>query len=302
MWTFSAGACSGHGRGKTSTVAALLHSGLAIMDICWTLGVSERLIFKIKKLEKEGKDLKIIRTGGPKVKKRTVAAIHCVAARIRRDPKKSIRKLSAKHNMATSTMKRIVNEDLGMSSRIIQEKSVLTIDARKKRCERARQLILRLWGEDSGKVRIFLDEKLFVANALINRRNIRYLTGLPVSEVDEKIRISPFSKVPAKVMVLRVVSSDGKKCPIIFVPNGKKITFVSYQTLLCKHMMPWLSATYPEGNYVFQRDGAPTHTANSTQTFLEKNMAVHWSKVVWPPYLPDLNPRSTPPPTKIQTL
>jgi hypothetical protein len=41
-------------------VAALLHAGLSIIDICQTLGVSERLIFKIKKLVKEGKDLKII--------------------------------------------------------------------------------------------------------------------------------------------------------------------------------------------------------------------------------------------------
>jgi hypothetical protein len=50
-----------------------------------------------------------------------------------------------------------------------------------------------------------------------------------VSEVDEKIQISPFSKAPAKVMVLRVVSSDSKKCLIIFVPDGEKITADSYQ-------------------------------------------------------------------------
>ena len=60
------------------------------------------------------------------MKKRTVAAIRRVAAGIRRDPKKSIRKLAAEHKMAPSTMKRIVNEELGMASRIIQEKPVLT--------------------------------------------------------------------------------------------------------------------------------------------------------------------------------
>jgi hypothetical protein len=42
---------------------------------------------------------------------------------------KVIWKLAARHRMATSTMKRIVNEDLGMSSRVILEKPVLTIDA-----------------------------------------------------------------------------------------------------------------------------------------------------------------------------
>ncbi len=49
-------------------------------------------------------------------------------------------------------MKRIVNEDLAMASRVIQEKPVLTIDAREKRRERAKQLIDRLRKKDSGKV------------------------------------------------------------------------------------------------------------------------------------------------------
>ncbi len=70
----------------------------------------------------------------------------------------------------------------------------------------------------------FLDEKLFIGDALVNRRNSRYLTDLPVTEVDESVRISPFSKAPAKVIVLGIVASDGKKCPIIFVPDGEKVT------------------------------------------------------------------------------
>jgi hypothetical protein len=104
------------------------------------------------------------------------------------------------------------------------------------------------------------------------------------------VHISPFSKAPAKLMVLSVVASDGKKCLIIFVPDGEKITADTYQVLLRRHVIPWLSARYPEGNYVFQQDGAPVHTSNSTQQFIESNMAVHWSKMVWPPYSPDLNP------------
>jgi transposase-like protein len=72
---------------KRQQVAALLQAGLAVTDICRTFGMSERLIFKVKKLVKEGKDLMIIRTGGPKVKKWTVAAIRRVAAGIWRDPK-----------------------------------------------------------------------------------------------------------------------------------------------------------------------------------------------------------------------
>jgi hypothetical protein len=111
-----------------------------------------------------------------------------------------------------------------------------------------------------------------------------------VSEVDKTIRGSPFSKAPAKVMVLGVVASDSKNCPIIFVLDGEKVTANSYQALLRRHMMPWPCATYPQGNYVFQQDGAPAHTANLTQRFLEKNIVAQWSKEFWPLYLPELNP------------
>ncbi len=103
---------------------------------------------------------------------------------------------------------------------------------------------------------------------------------MPVTEVDKSVRICPFSKAPAKVMVLGVVASDGKKCPIILIPDGEKVTADSYQALLRRHVVPWLSAKFPERNYVFQQDGTPAHTANSTQTFLMKNMAAHWSKEV----------------------
>jgi hypothetical protein len=159
-----------------------------------------------------------------------------------------IRKLAAEYKMAVNSMKRILNDDLSMVSRVVQEKPLLTIDNREKHRKRARKLLLRLKKEDASKVRIFSDEKLFIADALVNRRNSRYLTDLPVTKVDESMRISPFSKAPVKVMVLSIIASDGKKCPIIFVPDGEKVTADSYQALLRRHVIPWLSATYPEGN------------------------------------------------------
>jgi hypothetical protein len=119
--------------------------------------------------------------------------------------------------------------------------------------------------------------------------------------------------VSAKVIVLGVVARDGNKCPIIFVPDSEKVTADSYQVLLRRHVIPCLSATSPEGNYIFQQDGAPAHTPNFMQKFIESNMVVHWSKMVWPTYSPDLNPQDygiwgvlqakvTPPATKISAM
>ena len=42
-------------------------------------------------------------------------------------------------------------------------------------------------------------------------------------------------------------------------------------------------------SFVFQQDGAPAHTANSTQDWLRSNIPGFIIKDQWPPYSPDLN-------------
>ncbi|KAI6658755.1 hypothetical protein LOD99_15078 [Oopsacas minuta] len=44
------------------------------------------------------------------------------------------------------------------------------------------------------------------------------------------------------------------------------------------------------GSFVFQQDGAPAHTSNVTQTWLQSNIPCFIEKEQWPPYSPDLNP------------
>jgi inhibitor of nuclear factor kappa-B kinase subunit alpha len=60
--------------------------------------------------------------------------------------------------------------------------------------------------------------------------------------------------------------------------------------LLSDFFLPWVKKNYPKGNYVFQQDGAPAHTANRTQEWLATNLAEFWPKDLWPPSSPDLNP------------
>lgn len=44
--------------------------------------------------------------------------------------------------------------------------------------------------------------------------------------------------------------------------------------------------------FVFQQDGAPAHTSNATQKYLEDKVGItgFWPKTFWPPSSPDLNP------------
>jgi DDE superfamily endonuclease/Transposase len=275
---------------KRQMVADKLHAGMAVPDICRQLGVSRRLVFKVKALMRDGKSLAPLPKGGSSKSVRTPEAIAAVSAAIAENPRINMRQLARDHQMPWTTMYRLVHEDLALHSRVVQQRPLLTDGVKERRLERAAMLLNRLKHEDKGKVRIFSDEKIFTADAAVNRRNSRYLTGLPVAAVDPNIRITPYAKAPLKQMVLGVMASDGQKCPPVFVAAGERINAVIYQDLLRQHVVPWLKTTYPEGNYVFQQDSAPAHAARSTQEFLRENMASHWSPELWPPFSPDLNP------------
>jgi hypothetical protein len=187
-------------------------------------------------------------------------------------------------------MRRLVKEDLGLESRVIVQRPLLTTAAQEMRKERCQKLLNKLKASQPRQVRIFSDEKMFNVDVAVNRRNSRYLTDLPVADVDPDVRISPKSKAPLKQMVLGVIGSDGQKCPIVFVSAGERVNADVYQGLLRKHVVPWIKRTYPDGNYVFQQDSAPAHTARTTQEFLTETMAEFWTPADWPPYSPDLNP------------
>jgi hypothetical protein len=74
-------------------------------------------------------------------------------------------------------MRRFVKQDLGLESRIVQLRPLLTPPVKEKRAERAAKLLSRLKNEDKGKVSVFSDEKIFTADVAVNRRNSRYLTA-----------------------------------------------------------------------------------------------------------------------------
>ena len=42
--------------------------------------------------------------------------------------------------------------------------------------------------------------------------------------------------------------------------------------------------------WMFQQDGATSHTAHVIQNWCRDNLPRFWPKEMWPPCLPDLNP------------
>ncbi len=98
------------------------------------------------------------------------------------------------------------------------------------------------------------------------------------------------TKHPQQVMVLGILSSDGKRMPLIFFGRDKKCNSEVYYKILRYKVSLWLKRTYPLGNYIFQQDGAPAHTSKKVQNFLASSLAEFWSMDLWPPSSPDLNP------------
>ena len=55
-------------------------------------------------------------------------------------------------------------------------------------------------------------------------------------------------------------------------------------TILERELLPERSKA------IFQQDGAPAHTSKRSQEWLKSNMPGFWTKDIWPPNSPDLNP------------
>lgn len=91
-------------------------------------------------------------------------------------------------------------------------------------------------------------------------------------------------KFPASVMIWGCMSAKGvgKMC---FIENT--VNAARYINILEEHLMESVETFSSFGEYTFQQDGAPAHTAKLTKKwFLENNINV----LEWPSSSPDLNP------------
>ena len=84
--------------------------------------------------------------------------------------------------------------------------------------------------------------------------------------------------------------SETWKSPLIFVPQGVKVTADLYISDVLKPMTEAANAHFRHWKWTFQQDGAPAHTANVTQEWCSLHLPGFWPEELWPPSSPDLNP------------
>ena len=83
-------------------------------------------------------------------------------------------------------------------------------------------------------------------------------------------------------MVFAAVTTDGHKSPIIFVKANTKKFSVIYIEILKNKIYPWVLHIYGKEPFVFQQDGAPSHTTRKTQEWLTVDFPGFWDKSIWP--------------------
>ena len=275
--------------GKTSAVPDLLCAGLHPTAISKQLGIARQTVYNIKKKLECSGTIQRKPGSGRKRSARTKPNINKIKQRVTTNPVRSMRKMAKELKISASSVGRIVSRDLKMKSRARTKVPLLPEAQKDVWVQRSATLINDLKHAAAKRVILFSDEKIFTVDAASNRRNDRWIGDVPENYSD-KIKYKNSTKHPSSVMVFGLVSSDGNTMPPVFIPAGVKVNTETYVDMLCTKVKTWVDSHYPDGNYVFQQDGAPVHTSKKTQEWLTLNLAAFWSKEMWPPQSPDLNP------------
>lgn len=155
-------------------VIALHRCGLApiqIFDILKNLNITKRFVYRTIKRYIEDSRVDDRSRSGPPRSVRTPAVIKAVKARIQRNPIRKQKLLALQMGLSRTTVKRVLNEDLGLRAyrrKIGHRLDARLMDLRLKRC---RALLKRYAGNNNREI-LFSDEKIFYVEESYNKQNV----------------------------------------------------------------------------------------------------------------------------------
>ena len=269
---------------KRQRVADLLHAQVDPKEIMNIVKCGKTFVFAVKKKMKAGKGFK--RKPGSGGHNRIIDDdfLTGLMAEIEADPTRSMRKMAKDLNISEWTIRKAIGQ-LSLHSYVRRHRQLLSVTAKTSRVKRGKKLISWLKKKAPTKVLVFSDKKNWTVDQSRNARNDRYLAYA----VDEVPPINQ-TKHPQSAMMLGVVASNGKKMPPFWFPRGLKVGAKEYLEVMATVVKPWLDATYPDGNYCWQQDGAPGHKAKIVQKWCSEHLADFWPSNFWPPSSPDAAP------------
>ena len=121
-----------------------------------------------------------------------------------------------------------------------------------------------------------------------NRQNYR-VYGKRKRDIAPNRLYHDTSRFTKKVMVSAGVSSKGKTRIHFIDTERTKVNSESYKNLLEIGLLPDCRRLYPNGDWVFQQDGAPAYMSKTTQEYLDGAMPDFIRKDEWPLQSPDCN-------------
>ena len=139
----------------------------------------------------------------------------------------------------------------------------------------------------------FSDESIFTVEGRYNAHNdVFYTYHTKKEDVDEERLHHSRSQFPKSVMVSGAVSNLGKTS-LYLIEQGVRVDSDYYCNSLLSQMIPEMNALAPGEDYVFQQDGARSHTSKYSIGYLDDHLPASATFLLpedWPPHSPDLNP------------
>lgn len=197
--------------------------------------------------------------------------------------------ISKEIEISKSSIKRIIKLDLQLKTfKRVHGQKLTEVNCEKRVTISKR--ILRKFTEDKLSKTFFTDEKRFTVEPPRNSQNDRVYADVPhKNDIQDERLYATRSHFSASVMVSVGVSKLGKT-PVFFIEQGVKINAEYYCTSLLHEMLPEMRMLAKGGYFLFQQDGATSHTAKSTIEYLKRNVPELLEPTDWPPNSPDLNP------------
>ena len=152
--------------------------------------------------------------------------------------------------------------------------------------------MLRYFTLNNLKKTFFTDESIFTVEGRYNAHNdVFYARERRKDDIDEIRLHHDKSQFPKSVMVSAGVSKLGKTS-LYLIEQGVRVDSEYYCESLLSQLIPEMSAL-SGGNFIFQQDGARSHTSRYTIRYFDDNLPESADLLLpedWPPHSPDLNP------------
>lgn len=264
------------------------HSPKTIFNLLQMLEITKRFVYRtIKRYNESSSVDDKKRTGRPR-SVRTPGVIKAIQARIARNPVRKQKLMALEMGLTRSTVKKVLNEDLGL--RAYRKKSGHLLNARliamrAKKCK----VLLKRYAKKRHRDILFTDEKIFNIEEKYNKQNDRvYATSAEAA--GNAIPRVQHGHHPSSIMIWLGVSYYGPT-EVHFCEKGVKTSAKVYQDTVLDRIVKDLPQTLFRGRpFVFQQDSAPAHKAKTTQEWFERQNIALIRHQDWPSSSPDLNP------------